>query len=311
MTAQTPGNATFATYQSTSGAKSTKLPDPDRLDTGKLPGPTYDAWERLFLNKLHHNNDHYPTESLQVSYVLARITGQAQQQLEVKLSAAERVGLVQDPIITLKDLFQVLRSHFKHPFRNVQATEELDRLVYKPGADMHKFILRYDQLCNESDTDRSKLKSILLRKIPVAWQSSLISYCLDDSVSYIEFKQHVQAQDLIQGSRVSRRDASPGLRLRSRTTITKKPSKEKISLSNPQAKADTSCYKCGGTGHFARQCPTADAHALEKDWNQASEPEDQSADDLLDQETDDESDDVAEIDDLEINEAETSLKGSL
>jgi hypothetical protein len=311
------GNVSTFTQQSnaTSG-RSSKLPDPEKLDTGRAPGIRFQAWKRQVVDKLLVNADHFPTELHQFAYVNSRTTGEAQKHLEIKYQALERT-VDRNPVCTVEEIYQILTNFMENPFHATQAAHKLNEMKYRPGTDLRKFTSRFEELCYESDHPSSKMKEYLLQKLPYSIQQHVVAYSLDSTIDYASFLQHVLAQDLIrapitEAPKATRRRSREKLPApRSSTMAHRDPPSAIVPNTNQQLK----CYNCGKTGHMRSQCPSprVDKNVMDDGYSSESSrassyrgetPEDTEAEDDAD---------PAEVYDMEPVEdaTATGLKGYL
>ena len=98
--------------------KSTKLPDPPILTDRKEPA--YDDWLAKMQSKLEANQDHFPTQALQIGYIQSRVVGTAALHINPRLrpTAANKFK-------TADEIFEVLTRCLVTPIGSTL----LDKLI--------------------------------------------------------------------------------------------------------------------------------------------------------------------------------------
>ena len=93
-------------------------PSPTARLTPKLPDPPifkgdrskFEDWKLKILDKLTLNNDHYPSESFKIAYVLTRLGGKA-----VQHTIFRRRSNTNKPYLTVQDLLDHMRDVYETP----------------------------------------------------------------------------------------------------------------------------------------------------------------------------------------------------
>jgi len=101
--------------------KSTKLLDPPILTDGKEPA--YDDWLAKMQSKLEANQDHFPTQALQIGYIQSRIAGTAALHINPRL----RLTVV-NKFKTIEEVFEVLDKVFSDLDRRYTARQAYRKL---------------------------------------------------------------------------------------------------------------------------------------------------------------------------------------
>ena len=110
--------------------KSTKLLDPPILTDRKEPA--YDDWLAKMQSKLEANQDHFPTQALQIGYIQSRIAGTAALHINPRLRPTAI-----NKFKTADEIFEVLDKVFSDPNRKYTH--------YKTG--LQKAISKQGHLC--------------------------------------------------------------------------------------------------------------------------------------------------------------------
>jgi len=101
--------------------KSTKLPDPPILTDGKEPA--YDDWIAKMQSKLEANQDHFPTQALQIGYIQSRVAGTAALHINPRLRPT-----AVNKFKTANEIFEVLDKVFSDPDRRYTARQAYRKL---------------------------------------------------------------------------------------------------------------------------------------------------------------------------------------
>jgi len=151
----------------TSKNKSTKLPDPPILTDGKEPA--YDDWLAKMQSKLEANQDHFPTQALQIGYIQSRVAGTAALHINPRLrpSAANKFK-------SAEEIFEVLDKVFSDPDRKYTARQAY-RKLYQNKDTFATFWAEFQRLTVELDIDEETLIDDLRHKVNSKMQNALVT----------------------------------------------------------------------------------------------------------------------------------------
>jgi len=148
-------------------SKSTKLPDPPILTDGKEPA--YDDWLAKMQSKLEANQDHFPTQALQIGYIQSRVAGTAALHINPRLrpSAANKFK-------SAEEIFEVLDKVFSDPDRKYTARQAY-RKLYQNKDTFATFWAEFQRLTVELDIDEETLIDDLRHKVNSKMQNALVT----------------------------------------------------------------------------------------------------------------------------------------
>ena len=147
--------------------KSTKLPDPPILIDGKEPA--YDDWLAKMQSKLEANQDHFPTQALQIGYVQSRVAGTAALHINPRLRPT-----AVNKFKTVEEVFEVLDKVFSDPDRRYTARQAY-RKLYQNKDTFATFWAEFQRLTVELDIDEETLIDDLRHKVNSKMQAALVT----------------------------------------------------------------------------------------------------------------------------------------
>ena len=175
--------------------KSTKLLDPPILIDGKEPA--YDDWLAKMQSKLEANQDHFPTQALQIGYVQSRVAGTAALHVNPRLRPT-----AVNKFKTVEEVFEVLDKVFSDPDRRYTARQAY-RKLYQNKDTFATFWAEFQRLTVELDIDEETLIDDLRHKVNSKMQAALVTEINPVSLHTLARKcllinqnlQKLQAQD--------------------------------------------------------------------------------------------------------------------
>ena len=147
--------------------KSTKLPDPPILTDGKEPA--YDDWIAKMQSKLEANQDHFPTQALQIGYIQSRVAGTAALHINPRLRPT-----AVNKFKTANEIFEVLDKVFSDPDRRYTARQAY-RKLYQNKDTFATFWAEFQRLTVELEINEETLIDDLRHKVNSKMQAALVT----------------------------------------------------------------------------------------------------------------------------------------
>jgi hypothetical protein len=263
------------------GKRSPKHADPEKLDDGI--SPTYASWCILLEGKLEANADWWPTEKGRIDYVFSCTKGKAQGHIEPRMSRTSS-----NRWTSVEEILDYLDIVFRNYFEKEEAEDHYTRLTQQPTEDFNDFHSEFSRLASLGEVPLRVWRSDLYRKLNRTFQDRLISTehqyptysqlvreCQRINVRLIEYRRRFPPVLLSQRRRLPADPVkTPGVISfrRPRLLPAPKPSAgpfhpqpytgNRDSLTPgprttpaPADLAESTCFNCSETGHFAKTCP--------------------------------------------------------
>jgi hypothetical protein len=149
--------------------KSTKHPDPDKLNS-KKEGPKFENWKILITDKLKANADHYPAEDDKKIYVYGRTTGDAQKHLTPRYQKDVDAG----GFATALEMISYLATIFEDPNKKQNAWDRFRVLFMKKDQEFTDFYTTFLHEAGEAEISETTLPAELRARISIDLKKALV-----------------------------------------------------------------------------------------------------------------------------------------
>lgn len=269
--AGTPGSVT--TTASMGGSKSSRLADvPMFYNEEAKDTTTFETWYRNIQNKLSGNADHFPTDSMRMTYIEGRLGGRAAADLQPYLRDTHP-----DQIRKSQALLKHLWNEYFDDNVREDSLKAYNRLEYKPGDDIRVFKNEFVRLAGEIRRNKESWKEEFNSRLSTNLQTTLTRDYIDDNVGFEDFarlavkivgnwkrsRDREPEQSSKKTSGIGNRRDRDGKKNQSGrrsgghkdTAKTGAPGLEKPTTEEAiQLKAEGKCYLCRKRGHIAKYC---------------------------------------------------------
>ena len=171
-------------------SKSTKLPDPELFHG--TDRPSWEVWESNMCHKLLGNHDHFPTETLRISYIASRLSG-----IPAERALARLGPRALNPYKTAQDVFDHLSTIYGDPHRVIMAEAKF-KALQQNTTPFREFYAEFDHLANLCGyIDQLMLKKELNYKLNNRLQTYIFQLpaMMDSFPTLVAAKEAIQARD--------------------------------------------------------------------------------------------------------------------
>jgi hypothetical protein len=243
------------------------IPKPPVLTDGITP--SFESWKFQMLNKFETNADHYsrPTraaeEAAKIGYAVTRMEGKAADHFFPWMRAKRRAG----EEVTIEGMMKLLEGVLDDPDKRITARKDLRKLAMKPFGDFNSFLADYTKLANESRFELDQWKEDFHDKLYDNLRVQMEIYLDDETVTFDQYCGFAKAYARGLSSKEINRKERSGNNANTNTPRGRRgggiagiaPQKAQApatSKATATDKADKTfvCYKCGRSGHIARNC---------------------------------------------------------
>lgn len=257
--------------------RTTKVPDPQKLDNGV--DPTFDRWATSIKGKFIVNHDHFQSEQAKMYYVWDRTQGDAQIHLFPRYQPD-----APDPFSTVKEMIDCLREIYTDPNRVRDAKRQYQKLEMRYGQAFHEFKTEFLHLADKAHISRDDRFYDLYDKLTLGLQQQLLnqldSYegnlqllCAKAGKIDAELKQINAKKTKMSRERATAKETTSSLSARTSGTFRstsalpavkletdKSTSQALVNVKTVPTDATTftskgvTCFNCGKVGHCASSC---------------------------------------------------------
>ena len=266
------------TPSTVTGKRSPKHPDPPVFTNGV--DPTFDDWSLRIQDKLIVNDDHFPTESVKVIFVISRTESDAADHL-----TAYRAGGHADYFKTSQSVLDVLQDIYADPDRERNARRNYMRLKQSKKQSFNVFYSEFRKQVSYLGYDEKTLMNDLREKVVLRLKEAL-SNTTTRFNTIAKLKDHLQTVDNQQRSIEAEKDrASRFIQVANarRVAASSKPVFQPRSFNQPKPAfvsvfnkpglappsaspfnsdlrfikmlVEGRCFKCEQPGHLTMNCP--------------------------------------------------------